>query len=73
MHGEKAYGIPVALHSRAVAAPILFIRCGSLNIKSPHQKKFNISLEIYIYKYSIIEFIRTKSIAIFIIQRLNMI
>jgi len=30
MHGAKAYGIPVARTSSAVAAPIFFTRAGSL-------------------------------------------
>ncbi|KAG5629200.1 hypothetical protein H5410_000917 [Solanum commersonii] len=34
MHGEKAYGIPVALTSSAVAAPIRFISSGSLSTKT---------------------------------------
>lgn len=34
MHGAKTYGMPVALVSRAVAAPILLTSSGSLRAEN---------------------------------------
>jgi surface polysaccharide O-acyltransferase-like enzyme len=41
IHGAKAYGIPVARTSRAVAAPIFFMRAGSLVDQRKRFQKFD--------------------------------